>query len=74
MLLDQVCESLLPAATGRSVNDVRVGLGYTAVQLDDGHCGLACTLRDEIQECCAAVKAAGTLAGRPAAELAGWAR
>jgi uncharacterized protein (DUF4213/DUF364 family) len=40
MLLDNVCDQLLPVAAARSVTDVRVGLGYTAVQLDDGRAAL----------------------------------
>jgi uncharacterized protein len=74
MLLDQLCDSLLPAAAAYSVADVRLGLGYTAVQLDDGRCGLAYTFRDEIHAGCCAISAAGTLTGRQASDLAQWAR
>jgi hypothetical protein len=73
MLIDEICEALLPSAAGRVVADIRIGLGYTAVQLDDGSCGLAYTFRDEIAEGCSVLKAAGTLCGRPAQELARWA-
>jgi hypothetical protein len=34
-------------ATVRFVDDLRIGLEYVAVTLDDGSCGLAYTLRDE---------------------------
>ena len=74
MVIDEVCDFLLPAAATRSVSDVRVGLGYTAVQLDDGHCGLAYTFRDEAHEGCCVVNEAGTLRGRRASDLATWAR
>jgi len=74
MIVDELVERLLVKARQRTAKDVRVGIGYTAVQLDDGRCGLAYTLRDEIQEGCCVIKAAGTLAGRPASELAEWAR
>lgn len=74
MLLDQVCDFLLPAAVGHSVADVRLGLGYTAVQLDDGCCGLAYTFRDELHEGCGVISTAGTLVGRQASDLAQWAR
>jgi uncharacterized protein (DUF4213/DUF364 family) len=74
VLIDEIRDALLPAATNHSVADVRVGLGYTAVQLDDGRCGLAYTLRDEIGEGCCVIKAAGTLSGRPASDLAEWAK
>ena len=66
--------SSLPAAASRSVADVRVGLGYTAVQLDDGRCGLAYTFRDEVHEGCCVISEAGTLMGRRASDLAEWAR
>ena len=74
MLIDEVCDFLLPAAAARSVADVRVGLGYTAVQLEDGRCGLAYTFRDETHEGCCVIGEAGTLTGRRASELAEWAR
>lgn len=74
MLLDEVCDFLLPGAATRSIADVRVGLGYTAVQLDDGRCGLAYTFRDEVHEGCCVIGEAGTLAGRRASGLAEWAK
>ena len=74
MLIDQVCDFLLPAAGAHSVADIRLGLGYTAVQLEDGRCGLAYTFRDDLHEGCGVISAAGTLAGRPAADLAQWAK
>lgn len=50
---------------------VVIGLGYTAVKLATGHVGLCYTFIDEIEpECCQIWKRAGTLAGRPAMELA----
>jgi len=72
-IVDELAQRLLVKARQRTAEDVRVGLGYTAVRLDDDRCGLACTLRDEIQKGCGVVKAAGALAGRPASELAAWA-
>jgi hypothetical protein len=73
MLIDEIRACLLPRAAGRTAADVRIGLGYTAVQLDDGRCGLAYTFRDEARAGCSAVQEAGSLAGRPAAGLARWA-
>ncbi len=70
MLLDDVCDQLLPVASIRSVTDVRIGLGYTAVQLDNGRCGLAYTFRHATGGGCCAVKKAGTFCGQSAAELA----
>jgi uncharacterized protein (DUF4213/DUF364 family) len=74
MLIDEVCDWLLPRVGSHRVADLRVGLGYTAVQLDDGRCGLAYTFREEVREGCCAIKEAGALTGRPAAELAEWAK
>jgi uncharacterized protein (DUF4213/DUF364 family) len=70
-LIDDVCERLLPLAGERRVVDLRIGLGYTGVLLDDGRCGLAYTFRDMVPERgCNVLDDAGTLAGRAAAELA----
>lgn len=58
------------AAAARAV-DVRIGLGYTAVKLDDGRAGLAYTFRDEPGCTCTAFDDGAPLAGRPAAALLG---
>ena len=62
---------LTPRAAERIVTDVRVGLGYTSARLDDGHVGLAWTGRSHTGHC-THMDVAGTLAGRPAAELLAW--
>jgi hypothetical protein len=74
MLLDEICDLLLPAAADATVADVRIGLGYTAVQLEEECCGLAYTFREEVAEGCGVVKSAGTLVGRQASELSAWAK
>ncbi len=51
------------------VTDVRIGLGYTAVQVDDGGVGLAYTFRGEAGHTCTALKMAGELAGKEAGDL-----
>ena len=43
---DLLFASIRPSAQGRRVHDVRMGSGYTAVQLDDGAAGVAFTHRD----------------------------
>lgn len=74
MLIDEVCDTLLPAGAARSINDARVGLGYTAVRLDNGRCGLAYTFRGEAHEGCCVIPEAGALTGRRASDLAEWAK
>jgi uncharacterized protein (DUF4213/DUF364 family) len=47
VITDELLERRAEKAQHRVVRDVRIGLGYTAVLLDDGACGLAYTFRDE---------------------------
>jgi len=56
---------LEPVARRRHVAEVRIGLRYTSVRLDDGNAGIAWTARTGA-ECCADAPEAGTLAGRSA--------
>ncbi len=70
MLIDELCDRLLAAEYVRRVADVRIGLGYTGVLLDDGRCGLAYTFRHETGAGCGVIGDAGTLAGRMAADVA----
>lgn len=45
-LLEVLRDAALAKAGNSTVADVRIGLGYTAVQLDTGNVGVAATLRD----------------------------
>ncbi len=74
MIIDEVCDHLFGLAADRQVNEVRIGLGYTAVQLDNGNCGMACTLHGETYDSCCVIGEAGSLMGRQASELAAWAK
>ena len=51
------------------VVDVRIGLGYTAVCLDDGRTGLAYTYRTDISEGCNVLNSVASLAGQPVSNL-----
>jgi uncharacterized protein (DUF4213/DUF364 family) len=51
------------------VADVRIGLGYTAVLLDDGGLGLAYTFRGEAEGDCSVFTGLRPLMGRAASEL-----
>jgi uncharacterized protein (DUF4213/DUF364 family) len=73
VITGEILELLAERAQQRVVRDVRIGLGYTAVLLDDGGCGLAYTFRDEAEEGCSVLQQAGTVAGRSALEVAAWA-
>ncbi|HIC96771.1 TPA: hypothetical protein EYP12_09170 [Candidatus Bipolaricaulota bacterium] len=75
MIVKELLESVAEPARGRRVVDVRIGLGYTAVKLDDNSCGLAGTPKEELSPYChcTAVREAGSLAGREALSLAEWA-
>jgi len=52
MIVDELIEYASGMVQGRKIADVRAGLGYTAVMLEDGACGLAYTFRNELGSCC----------------------
>jgi len=43
-LRKRLIDILEPSCSGNVIRDVRIGLGYTAVQLDDGRTGVAYTM------------------------------
>ncbi len=64
-LYEKLLERALSRGRGRIVEDVRLGLGYTAVKLDDGAIGLAYTVLEE-KKTCNLLGPEVTFAGRPA--------
>ena len=56
-------------AASVKVKEVRIGLGYSAVQLEDQRTGVAYTFRENAREGCSVFQAFRPIAGRPAAEL-----
>jgi uncharacterized protein len=72
MLVDEIVEHGLKVANDHTATDIRIGLGYTAVRLEYGSCGLAYTLHEREYESCCVMPDAGRLAGRKAAELIPW--
>jgi uncharacterized protein (DUF4213/DUF364 family) len=74
MLLDELTDRILSRSPSGRVVDFRAGLGYTAAQLDDGRCGVAYTFREAAKEGCCVIREAGSIAGRPTAEVADWAK
>ena len=73
MIVDDLLAEAGPKLAGRTIADVRIGLGYTAVLLDDDGCGLAGTIAEGSHECCTRLAQAGSLIGAPAAEIARYA-
>lgn len=59
----------LTAAKGISVLDVRIGLRYTAVSLDNGQVGVAFTFHKDLVGGCRTLGGMSPLAGREASEL-----
>lgn len=74
MIVDDLVEIACSGAHGRKIKDVRAGLGYTCVMLDDGSCGLAYTFRNQTGCCCGIIGDAGGLIGRNAEEIVSWAK
>jgi uncharacterized protein (DUF4213/DUF364 family) len=64
----KIIDYLRPVSEGLIAADVRIGLGYTSVRLDNGNVGLAWTGQSNSGSCTHEPKA-GTLAGRPVTEL-----
>jgi hypothetical protein len=68
MLINELKKAALEKAAGRRVADVRIGLGYTGVMLDDECCGVAYTFRDRTGHGCS-VLGDTRLAGSPTADV-----
>lgn len=62
-------EQARTAGEKRIVTDVRIGLGYIGVALDNDRLGLAAVIREDFQTSCTAFSKAGTLAGLSASQL-----
>lgn len=62
-------ENALSLAQDRTVADVRIGLGYTAVQLDNGQTGVACTFHKDAQGGCTVFQGMRPLKGTPATKV-----
>jgi uncharacterized protein len=67
-LRKRLIDILEPSCAGHLIREVRIGLGYTAVQLDDGRAGVAYTLGREFLRGCTAFAGKRPIAGRPAME------
>jgi uncharacterized protein len=67
-LRKRLIDILEPSCSGHLIRDVRIGLGYTAVQLDDCRTGVAYTLGRELLRGCSPFAGKRPIAGRPAIE------
>jgi uncharacterized protein len=69
MIADEIRQALAPAARGRRIADLRIGLGYTAAMLDDGSVGVAYTFRQDAGGGCSVFTGRRPLSGRSAVEV-----
>jgi len=72
MILDSLKQYNLKKAGASRIKDIRVGLCYTAAQLENGNTGVAYTFRDVLGSGCAVFSGARPFAGRSASELRGY--
>ena len=69
-IIDELIEHVLSWKASERVADVRIGLGYTAVKLSSGKCGMACMLRHRLaHDSCSLLSQAGTLIETKASHL-----
>lgn len=67
--IEALIDAVLPCYKQKRIVDIRIGLGYTAVKLNSGECGVACTLRHRLKDdTCSLLPQAGTMAGIEAGE------
>lgn len=71
-IIEKLLEKGMDLAGNQVVTDLRVGLGYTAVEVSDRHVGLAYTFHHDIGPTCTAVKEAGEITGSATKQLVGW--
>jgi hypothetical protein len=66
-MVEDLIEQGISIYKGQKIEDARIGLGYTAVRLDDAGAGVACMLRHRLGSAgCSLLPKAGTIAGTPA--------
>jgi uncharacterized protein (DUF4213/DUF364 family) len=66
---EKIIQALRDKGGEEVVKDVRIGLGYTAVQLESGRTGLAFTFRQDLPGGCSVFHGLRPLAGRPVGAL-----
>ena len=68
-ILTRLYDLILPEAKTLKVADLRIGLGYVGIRLDNGSTGIAAVLFDALPHGCTVMPAAGSFAGSSAAKL-----
>lgn len=69
MIAEDLRTHLIATYPEQRLIDVRMGLGYTAVMLEDGHAGVAYTFRDRAASGCTVFNGLRPLAGRTTTEV-----
>jgi uncharacterized protein (DUF4213/DUF364 family) len=68
-ILANLYECIIPEAKNFKVADLRIGLGYAGVRLDNDATGIAAVLIDALPHGCTVMPAAGNFAGSSAVDL-----
>ncbi len=69
IILKRLYDRLEPSAKSRRIADLRMGLSYVGVKLDNGQSGIAAVLTDTTPRSCTVLKEAGTYAGSAAVDV-----
>lgn len=69
IILKRLYDRLEPSAKSRRIADLRMGLSYVGVKLDNGQSGIAAVLTDATPRSCTVLKEAGTYAGSTAVDV-----
>lgn len=69
MICKKLVEIARPFSKNIKIKDIRIGLGYTCVLLDNGNMGLAHTAQIKEKNCCNSFKLSGSLINKTAEEL-----
>ena len=69
VILKRLYKQIESSAKDRKIADLRIGLGYVGVKLDNDSTGIAAVLFDAVPHGCTVVSAAGSFAGFPATDL-----
>jgi len=71
-IAENLIETAMPLSRGCTIADVRLGLGYTIVEINDGSAGLAWTPDKKQSASCTHLRQAGSLVGMEAGEMLAW--